>query len=210
MKILFLFYTQAEAGAPGFLSRSGEEAAGNLAQTVHHFLTSSLGVEIESGAENRAKSLNEDVQWRAFKSAESFPSALKAASGLFSEVICFSGENSRSIKTAEPVAQLCALPVCVDKRFDRGHEDKPRIGVLADAIETLVSELSSWTENQPRCVLISTSQAALLEWAASHMPREKWDEFSTVFKQSTMEDKIPAVFACGFEKAAGSPQWIFE
>ena len=210
MKILFLFYTQAEAGAPGFLSRSGEESAGNLAQTVHDFLTTSLGVEIESGADHRAKSLDEDIRWRAFKSAESFPSALKAASGLFSEVLCFAGENSRSVKTAEPIAQLCALPVCVDKRFDRGNDDKPRIGVLADAIEMLINELNLWTENQPRCVLISTSQTALLEWTSMHMPRQKWDEFSEVFKQSTLDDKIPAVFACGFEKTGYSPKWIFE
>jgi hypothetical protein len=210
MKFLFLFYTQAEAGAPGFLSRSGEEAAGNLAQTVHDFLSTSLGVELESGAELRAKSLNEDIRWRAFKSPESFPTALKAASSLFPEILCFAGENTRSVKTAEPVAQLCALPVCVDKRFDRGNDDKPRLGVLADAIETLVLELASWTENHPRCLLISTSQTALLEWTALHMSREKWDEFSEVFKKSTLEDKIPAVFACGYERKGESTQWIFE
>jgi hypothetical protein len=210
MKILFLFYTQAEAGAPGFLSRSGEEAAGNLAQTVFDFLTNSLGVEMESGSAHRAQSLEEDIRWRAFKSADSFPSALRAASGLYREVLCFSGESSRSVKTAEPVAQLCALPVCVDKRFDRGVEDKPRIGVLADAIETLVKELSSWSANHPRCVLIATSQTALLEWTALHMPQDKWNEFSAVFKQSTLEDKIPAVFACGYEGSESAAQWIFE
>jgi hypothetical protein len=107
-------------------------------------------------------------------------------------------------------SQLCALPVCVDKRFDRGNDDKPRIGVLADAIEMLINELNLWTENQPRCVLISTSQTALLEWTSMHMPRQKWDEFSEVFKQSTLDDKIPAVFACGFEKTGDSPKWIFE
>lgn len=210
MKILFLFYTQAEAGAPGFLSRSGEEAAGNLAQTVHTFLSGSLGIELESGAEARAKSLNDEVQWRSFKSAESFPSALKAASGLFSEVLFFSGENSRSLKTAEPVAQACSLPVCVDKRFDRTSDDKPSIGVLADAIEMLTQGALFDLDHHPRCVLISTSQNALLEWTSSHMPKEKWQDFSAVFKQSTLEDKIPAVFACGCEKNGDSVQWIFE
>lgn len=210
MKILFLFYTQAEGGAPGFLSRGGEEAAGNLAQTIFAFLQTSLGIDLESGSDARATSLNEDVQWRSFKSAESFGDALKTASCLFPEVLFFSGESTRSVKTAEPVAQACALPVCVDKRLDRCSQDKPATGILSDALGMLIESGLSSLENPPRCILVSTSQSALLEWTQGQMPAVKWSEFSEVFQKSTCGDTIPAVFACGLEKNNDSVQWIFE
>ncbi|MEY4065084.1 MAG: hypothetical protein RIR26_1292 [Pseudomonadota bacterium] len=210
MKVLFLFYTQAEGGAPGFLSRNGEEAAGHLAQTLFHFASESLQLPLEAELSQRLESLEGDIRWRAYKNQDSLPQAVKAASALYPDVLLFSGESTRSVKTAEPVAQICGLPVCVDARLDRASEDKPASGWLADAIEAVLRERFSELEKPPRSVWVATSQKALLEWTRQLMPAEKWSEFSDVFVKSCMGDTIPTVFACGYEKTAQGARWVVD
>ncbi len=210
MKILFLFYTQAEGGAPGFLSRNGEEAAGNLAQTLFGFASETLKLSLQDGFESRAQSLSEDIRWRAFKKPDAIAQAVGCASQLYPELLLFAGENSRTLKTAEPVAQACALPVCVDLRLDRSSDDKPRQGNLADAVKALIEIHIENLPQKPKSIWVSTSQKALLEWTSQLMSEEKWREFSDVFSKSTMQDTIPAVFACGYEKTAGGPRWIID
>jgi hypothetical protein len=210
MKILFLFYTQSEAGAPGFLSRNGEESAGNLAQTLFGFASETLKLPLDDAFEARAQSLTEDIRWRAFKKPESLEQAVRAASQLYPDLLLFSGESTRSLKTAEPVAQVCALPVCVDARLDRCTEDKPRQGVLSEAIHDLISTHVESLVNKPRTIWVATSQKALLEWTSSLMDEPKWRDFSEVFGRSTMNDTIPTVFACGYEKTADGPRWVVD
>jgi hypothetical protein len=210
MKVLFLFYTQAEGGAPGFLSRNGEEAAGHLAQTLFHFACESLHLPMETELETRIESLEGDIRWRAFRKPDAFPQAVKAASALYPDVLLFSGESTRSLKTAEPVAQMCGLPVCVDARFDRSSDDKPAGGSLAEAVHTLLHERFSELEHPPRSVWVATSQKALLEWSRQLMPAEKWSEFSDVFVKSCMNDTVPTVFACGYEKTAQGARWVVD
>lgn len=210
MKILFLFYTQSEAGAPGFLSRNGEESAGNLAQTLFGFASETLKLPLDDAFDVRAQSLAEDIRWRAFKKPESFEQAIRAASQFYPELLLFSGEAIRSLKTAEPVAQACALPVCVDARLDRCSEDKPSQGILAEAVHDLIAKHVDTLSDKPRTIWIATSQKALLEWTASLMDANKWQEFSDVFVQSTLNDTIPAVFACGYEKTADGPRWVID
>lgn len=211
MKILFLLYTQAEGGAPGFLSRRGEEAAGNLAQTLFGFAQDTLHIQVDAQYEARSKSLQEDLRWKAYKSAASLPQAIRAAHGLFSDVLLFSGEHFRTLKTVEPIAQMCALPVCIDARLDKCSDDKPQTGVLGDAIQELLDVHLPALESKPRCVWIATSQNALSEWLKPLMDDEKWESCREVLVQSTQNDTLPAVFACGYEKTAdGSPRWIIE
>lgn len=210
MKILYLFYTQAEAGAPGFLSRQGEESAGNLAQTLFQFANETLHLDLEAEFSSRAQSLAEDIRWRAFKKPDALSQAVHSASLLYSDLLLFSGEHTRSLKTAEPVAQAVGLPVCVDVRLDRCSEDKPAHGTLSDAMKTLEESLLAQLSPKPRCIWISTSQKALLEWTSTLMPPEKWQEFVDVFSKSTMSDTIPAVFVCGYEKTEEGPRWILD
>lgn len=210
MKILYLFYTQAEAGAPGFLSRQGEESAGNLAQTLFQFANETLHLPLENDIESRVQSLTEDIRWRAFKTPESLSQAVRSASLFYPDLLLLSGEQTRSLKTAEPVAQACALPVCVDPRLDRCSDDKAVHGTLAEAMLSLEERLLAQLPQKPRCIWISTSQKALVEWTSTLMPQEKWQEFAGVFSKSTMGDTIPAVFACGYEKTADGPRWIID
>ncbi|MFZ9519280.1 MAG: hypothetical protein ACO3A4_02280 [Silvanigrellaceae bacterium] len=211
MKILFLLYTQAEGGAPGYLSRRGEEAAGNLAQTLFGFAQDTLLVNLDAEYEARTKSLQEDLRWRAFRNPSSFPQAIRAAHALFSDLLLVCGENSRTLKTAEPVSQMCALPVCVDPRFDRCSDDLPRTGTLTDALQDFVEKHVSDASNSPRCVWVGTSQKALKEWLKTLMDEQKWLECIEVLEQSTQNDLLPAVFACGYEKTADSnPRWIID
>lgn len=211
MKILFLLYTQAEGGAPGFLSRRGEEAAGNLAQTLFGFAQDSLGINIDAQYEDRSRSLEEDIRWRAFRSPQSLPQAVRASNGLFSDLLLFSGEHFRTMKTTEPISQMCALPVCVDSRLDRCSEDKPHGGTLADAISDIINVHLHALEQKPRCVWLGTSQRALTEWLKPLMDEEKWQSCLQVMEQSTQNDLLPAVFACGYEKNAdGTPRWVID
>ncbi|NBX15755.1 MAG: hypothetical protein EBR09_00165 [Proteobacteria bacterium] len=211
MKILVLLYTQAEGGAPGFLSRKGEDAAGNLAQTLFGFAQDSLGIQLDSGHGDRIVSLEEDLRWKAYRTAASLPQAVQAAHRLFPDLMLFSGEHSRTLKTAEPVAQMSALPVCVDSRLDRCSDDKPQQGTLADALRDILSLHIDPLPSHPRCVWIATSQRALLEWLREHMDAEKWADCESVMSQSTQNDCLPAVFACGYEKTAdGTPRWVID
>lgn len=211
MKILVLLYTQAEGGAPGFLSRRGEEAAGNLAQTLFGFAQDSLGIQLDTGHGERVTSLEEDLRWKAFRTAASLPQAVRAAHGLFPDLLLFAGEHFRTLKTAEPVSQMCALPVCVDTRLDRCSEDKPQAGTLGDAISELLTQHIEPLQNKPRCVWIATSQRALTEWLKPLMDADKWSDCCSVLEQSTQNDLLPAVFACGYEKTAdGTPRWVID
>ncbi|NBO38173.1 hypothetical protein EBU99_06290 [bacterium] len=210
MKILFLFYTQAEGGAPGYLSRKGEDAAGSLAQTLFGFAQDSLHIQLDSGFEQRARSLEEDIRWRTFKKSESLPQAVRAASQLFSDLLLLSGEHFRSLKTAEPVAQMCGLPVCVDIRLDRSADDKPSKGSLGEGLDDLLlSHLDNLAE-KPRCVCVATSQGALLGWLKPLVDADKWQSICDVMVKTTAEDSLPAVFACGYEKTAQGPRWIID
>lgn len=211
MKILFLLYTQAEGGAPGYLSRRGEEAAGNLAQTLFGFAQDTLSIQLDSGYDQRSQSLQEDLRWKAFRTPASFPQAVRAAHGFFSDLLLFSGEHFRTLKTCEPVSQMCGLPVCIDPRLDRCSEDKPANGTLGEAISDIIDQHIAPLENKPRCVWIATSQRALVEWLKPFMEEEKWTDCQQVLLQSTQSDTLPAVFACGYEKAAdGSPRWVID
>lgn len=70
MKILFLFYTQAELGAPGYLSKEGESAAETLAQNIAQFSVDALGIDLQ--AENLKDSVAHFVEDkpRSAKTAE--------------------------------------------------------------------------------------------------------------------------------------------
>jgi hypothetical protein len=211
MKILFLLYTQAEGGAPGYLSRRGEEAAGNLAQTLFGFAQDTLKVDIDVDYERRTQSLQEDLRWRAYRSPSSLPQAVRASHELFGEILLLSGEHFRTLKTAEPVSQMCALPVCVDPRMDRSSDDKPLKGTLADALRELTDVHLATLASVPRCVWVATSQKALLEWIRPLMDLEKWESCREVMQQSTQNDLQPAVFACGFERSSdGTSRWVID
>lgn len=211
MKILFLLYTQAEGGAPGFLSRRGEEAAGNLAQTLFGFAQDTLQIDIDAQYDERSRSLQEDLRWKAYRGAGAMPQAVRAAHGLFSDLLLFSGEQFRTLKTVEPVSQMCALPVCVDARLDRCSEDKPVGETLADAIREIIDQHLTPMDVKPRCVWIATSQRALVEWLRGLMDSEKWSDCRHVLEQSTQNDALPAVFACGYEKTPdGSARWVID
>lgn len=211
MKLLFLLYTQAEGGAPGFLSRRGEEAAGNLAQTLFGFAQDTLGLNIDEHSEVRSRSLEEDIRWRAFRSPQSLPQAVRAAHALFGDLLLFSGEHFRTLKTTEPISQMCALPVCVDPRLDRSSDDRPHSGTLADAMTDIINVHLHTLGEKPRCVWLGTSQRALREWLRPLMDEEKWQSCVQVMEQSTQNDLLPAVFACGYEKTAdGAARWIID
>lgn len=212
MRILFLFYTQAESGAPGYLSRRGEDAAGNLCESLIQFLTETLSVDLQSGLEQRARSVDEDLRWRAFKKPEALGQAIGSTLALFPDVLLMAGQEERTLKTAERLASALALPVCVDQRIDANPDDPKRrsTGGLQDALTDL---LQKWLQeaHAPRSVVVGTSKAALLDWLKDWTTPEKHEALQDTLDKVTAQDSCPTVFACGYEGLSGEQgTWLFD
>ncbi|BBH54009.1 hypothetical protein [Fluviispira sanaruensis] len=208
MKSLFLFFTQGEAGAPQYLSRTGEQGAEALSETIFTFLKDSLHLDLLSTLEARAKSLNEDILWKSFKEPASLPQAIQASIRLFPQLLLLAGNEMRSLKTTEILANRIALPVCVDERLDRHASSKPEIGTLKDALNDLSKLLSN--EINPSIILVGTSFNSLSEWIRTHIPANKCVEFEKILSISSENDVIPSVLIAGFEKEDGQEKWFFD
>jgi hypothetical protein len=213
VRCLVLFFTQAQSGAPGYLSRQGEEAAQHLAETLESFLCQSLQLDLLSQKASRAQSLSDDVRWRLYKGPENFAGAVQASLGLFSEVLLLSGDAERTLNTTRVVASQLGLPVCVDARLDGSSSDKKAKGLLHDALEALTNLQSPLRQrpNPPKALVVGTSVDALVEWIAGFFPPEKLDSLKEILRKSTQEGQIPTVFSCGFDgESVGVEAWLFD
>ncbi|KAB8036767.1 hypothetical protein GCL60_13060 [Silvanigrella paludirubra] len=208
MKSLFLFFTQSEMGAPDYLSRTGEQGAETLAETIISFLSESLKIRILDNFEARAQSLNEDVLWRSFKEQSSFQKAVAASLSLYSEVLLLSGSDVRSMKTCEVLAKSLALPICVENRFDKHKKSEPQLGTLNDAMSTLFENIQE--ENCPKVFLIATSIESLIEWVQEKKVADYTDYFEKIIHLSSENNVIPTVFVSGLEKENNEFKWIFD
>lgn len=208
MQALFLFYTQGEAGAPDYLSRTGEQGAESFAETITSFLSESLQIELVNTYAVRAKSLNEDVKWRSFKEQSVFPAALEAALQLCGEVLIVAGSDFRTLKTSEVLAKALALPICVENRFDKFKDSKPYIGNLTEALDNLLLQLK--IDTCPKVVLVGTSCSALLEWISTQKNADELQQFAEILRISSENDTIPAVFIAGMSKEHEKIGWVMD
>lgn len=208
MKSLFLFFTQSEMGAPEYLSRTGEQGAETLTETVISFLSESLKINILDGYEKRAISLNEDHIWKSFQGQGEFQKAVQASFALYPEILVVSGNEKRTFKTCEILAKGLALPVCVDNRFDKHALSNPQIGCLKDALENLSQLITS--ENNPKVILVGTSLDSILEWVKSQNIQDYSENFDKILHASSENDTIPTVFISGFVKENNEMKWIFD
>ncbi len=219
MKLLFLFFTQSEGGAPGYLSRRGEEAAESLADSLGQFLGQSLGVDVASGFDDRARSLEEDIRWRAFRSPASVGEAVAASLRLYSDVLLMAGGRERTLNTARAVSSRLALPVTVDARADGVPGEKGPSGVLADVLTDLVGPPNigggeGWLTpaQAPRAVVMGTSVEALGAWLSTRLPAEQHASLVSALSNTTQDGLFPTVFACGFDRdeTSGHHTWMFD
>ena len=93
MKTLVLAFTQAERGAPGFLSRRGEDSAKNMAESIGVFLQDTLGVRWQEGLAQRQAALHNDLRLKLLRSEKDIPAALSASLSLFATVLICSGSQ---------------------------------------------------------------------------------------------------------------------
>lgn len=208
MKALFLFFTQGEAGAPEYLSRTGEQGAEAFAETISAFISESLKIPITANYSARAKSLNEDAIWRSFKQQTDFSNAMRASLQFYSEVLIVAGNDHRTLKTAETLAKCLALPICVDNRLDKYKESKPYIGNLTSS---LIDLIENFEENFcPKIVLVGTALKSLLEWVEAHKSLEEVQQFAEILTISSENDCIPAVFIAGMNKDGGNISWVMD
>ncbi len=208
MKSLFLFFTQSEMGAPEYLSRTGEQGAETLTETIISFLTESLKINILDGYEKRATSLNEDLIWRSFKEQGAFQNAFQASINLYPEILVVSGNDSRTFKTCEVLARGLALPICVDNRFDKHSLSNPKIGTLENALENLSQLITE--ENSPKVILVGTSLDSILEWVKEQKIKDYSENFDKILRISSENDSIPTVLISGFIKENNAIEWIFD
>lgn len=208
MRSLFLFFTQSEIGAPGYLSRTGEQGATTLTETIISFLSESLRINILDGHEKRVSSLNEEPIWRSFQEKESFHKAIHASLTLYSEILVVAGNDVRTFKTCEVLASELALPICVDPRFDKHSLSIPKIGCLKDALENLANVLSE--KNNPKVILVGTSLESILEWIKGQNIEDYSEHFEHILRMSSENDIIPTVFISGFVKENNVIEWIFD
>lgn len=205
---LFLFVTQAEGGAPGYLSRLGESAVQNAVDNIETFLCS-LGLDVVSEREARQKALSQREDVEKVSGAGQQRDATRFALSVYHDVLLVSGEQMRSMKTSEGVAQRFGLPVVVDRRVDRSSQLTPAIGVLGDALRDLESDwlseddvlTSSARCAHPRVVIVVTALDALCEWVqalSANLGRPTAGvELAAAFREASEHDTIPAVWIAG-------------
>lgn len=205
---LFLFLTQAEGGAPGYLSRLGEAAVQNAVDNMESFICG-LGLDMASGREARQEALSQAEAVKRVSGAGQQRDAARFALSVHHDVLLLSGEHMRSMKTAEGIAQRFGLPVVVDRRVDRSSELTPAVGVLGDALRDLETdwlterELSASSSRlvHPRVVIVATALSALCEWVQSlsaHLGHgAAGAELSSALHEASENDSIPAVWIAG-------------
>ena len=208
MKSLFLFFTQSEMGAPEYLSRTGEQGAETLTETISSFLSESLKLKVLDGYEKRAASLNEDPIWRSFKEQGEFQKAVEASLALYPDILMVSGNDLRTFKTCEVLARALALPICVDHRFDKHELSEPKIGNLKDALENLTQIITE--ENNPKVILVGTSLESIIEWVKAQNLKDYTENFDKILRISSEKDSIPTVLISGFVKENNTIEWIFD
>ncbi|RDB35180.1 MAG: hypothetical protein DCC88_11440 [Spirobacillus cienkowskii] len=208
MQSVFLFYTQAELGAPGYLSRTGEQGAETLAETVFSFLTEGFGINIEQNFEKRSTSLSQDEIWKSFKDSNSFAHALSASSDFYQDVLIVAGSHSRTLKTSEYIAKILALPVSVDDRLDKYINPNYQSGTLIDGLNNLVKVLPS--VKSPKVILVATSLMSIVEWVKSLKLKNYSNDFEKILMHSSENDTIPSVLIAGFTNEAGKEEWLID
>lgn len=222
MQHLFMFVTQAEGGAPGYLSGLGDDAALNLAETLSQFVES-LGIDLGSGAARRM------AQLEAMTNRESLAhrAALRSALEICPEVLLLAGDSTRSTKTIQPFVEHLALPVVVDKRTDvsvTAYRDKPALeGHLGTVLSHIMenhgpvgSVESGYDQGGgspslllPRLIIVQTSLAALRHWLGEITDPECARLLVAGLEKVSEADRLPALLAAGFEGPAPG-RWIIE
>lgn len=211
MKLLLLFVTQAQRGAPGYLSRNGEDAAANLAETLARFLGEQLRLDLESGFAARAASLAKDPHWKELGRPGALTEAFTASASLYPDVVLSSGADIGTMKTMEIVSSHFALPVVVHPGLDRdSRSDPPSKHLIAGALLEVLDALRT-ARTQARVVVVGTSRAALLEWLEGKIPKEQHVESEAAFTQLSGEDELPVVYTAALN---GDPRdalaWLFD
>lgn len=206
MRRLFLFYTSAAAGAPGYLSRQGEQSAENLAETLYAFLTQTLELDLASEAEARANSLTNDLRWRLHRDQSKIESAIENSLAFFPQILLLSGASHRCIKTTEYLASALALPVVVDNGLDAPIKSPQSPSTLNESLIQLNAKLNSGNL-APSVLLVSTSLEALSHWLKPQLSSDIFDAVSQSLVQASANDNQPAVVSCGFDAKSG---WIFD
>jgi hypothetical protein len=212
MQHLVLFLTQGEGGAPGYLSRLGEDGAISLAETLEQFLKG-LGFNFEDGAAQRSAGLY------AIGPAEkvSFEVSLAAALGIYGEVLVCSGASTRSRKTLEPLVEHLVLPVVVVDGLDvsatQAQELRKDVD-LAASLPRIFDQNESTGKSGigpplPRLVLIQTSLAALGEWLVGASEPSVAGALVDSLREASEGDRVPVLAALGYE-GPWPGRWIID
>jgi hypothetical protein len=216
MQHLFMFVTQAEGGAPGYLSGLGDDAATNLAETLAQFV-SSLGIDLEPGVSQRAGELSALVN----RDRLAHKHALRSAIKICPAVLLLAGASTRSTKTIQPFVEQLALPVVVDARLDISaaeYREKPALeGHLGAVLSNVINSNEPGADAEdgmqsvqlPKLVIVQTSLSALRHWLPEITDVDRSRMLVSGLEEVSESDRVPALFAAGFTGSAQG-QWIIE
>ena len=209
-KILFLFFTQAEGGAPGYLSRKGEESAFHFTKSLRGFFIDSLGLPIEEEFEARVKSLSSNPKWKELKQSSKRSEAIKESISLF-PILVTCGGNPRTLRTAELVSQEFALPVSIDERLDDEKSLEKGENPLQKTISFLMEEMTK-AKRFPKLILLGVSLPVLATFLKHEMKDNDYSIAMKHLQEGSYDNTAPAGLIGGleFEEETKSFKWVFD
>ena len=199
MKTLFLFVTQAQNGAPGYLSSLGEQCAENLAENLVDFFEKQLSLDLQKDFEERAKVLNHDPKWKTFKTEQHYLNSINESLKLYPKVLFLCGTHYLSQKTILPLAERLALPVNLHAHFDIFDEKKQ--DEHTDKLNLILEKTLQFiaTENlYPHICLVITNIHTLTHWIESLQIKNPQQVVDSLNENSNNNSQ-PVVFICGCE-----------
>jgi hypothetical protein len=126
----------------------------------------------------------------------------------YQDVLIVAGSHSRTLKTSEYIANILALPVCVDDRLDKYITPNYQSGTLIDGLKNLVKALPP--VKSPKVILVATSLMSIIEWVKSLNLKNYSNDFEKVIMHSSDNDTIPSVLIAGFTNESGKEEWIID
>jgi hypothetical protein len=193
MSKLVLFFTQADTGAPGYLSQKGESDSQLFASSAFAFIHDSLGVNLVDQMDNRITM----VSALARKPSNDLQQAIADSAAICPDVVLFCGANPASKLTASAVAAQFAIPAIQDMRVD-AFDTKAHVS--ASPLQDFFDDIFLKKFISAKLILIGTSMDSLIHWMSAQEPGKA----ESLRQLMTECQGLPAV-TCGYDQ-----HWIFD
>lgn len=104
---MVIFFTESEAGAPGYLSKKGEMSARTLSESLELFVKNSLAINIDKNHASRLERINENI----LKDHKDVSLSLRECYLFFKEIFILSGVTPSLKNTSQILGEKLAIPI---------------------------------------------------------------------------------------------------